>query len=128
MGFRLPVAATRVFRLGLTTALTLACAYALDVPLPFIAPILAFALGIKPAPPIPLKQSIALLIGLGMITGSGLLLLPILTQYTAAGLAIIALGLFVANYISVQHGKGAVGSLLTVGFCIVSPERRRRRC
>ena len=54
--------ARRIFRLSLTTALALACAYALRMPLAFLAPLFAFMLMSKPGPPVGVKNLFGLVL------------------------------------------------------------------
>ena len=101
-------------------ALSLAGAYALSLPLPYIAPIFALMLTIKPAPPMRLKSLFGLILLILFTTSTGLMLIPVLLNYPVTGLLIVAMGLFLGNYLSVNMGKGAVGALLTVGLTLIS--------
>ena len=116
----MPVGARRVFRLGAAMALALAGAYALSLPLPYIAPIFALMLGLKPTPPLSLKGLTGLVLLLLLTTGAGLLVVPLLVNYPFSGFLIVAAGVFLANHLSVNLGKGAVGSLLTVGLTMLT--------
>ncbi len=116
----IPVPARRVFRLGLTMALSLAVAYGLGKPLPYLAPIFALFLTMAPKPPMGAKSLIGLSVVVGILTGSGLLVIPLLEHYPFTALLVVLVGLFVANLMSVAKGKGAVGSLLTVGLAMIS--------
>ena len=116
----MPLAARRIFRLSLTTALTLVLAYAVNLPLPFIAPLFAFILCSAPAPPMPLKSLLGLVILVIVTSGTGLLIIPLLIHYPALALVLVALGLFISNYLSVNMGKGLVGTFLTVGIALIS--------
>jgi len=114
------IAARRVFRLSLTIALALGAAYATAQPMPFIAPLFAFMLGAAPKPPMGLKALVGLLLILCIMLGSGLLVLPVLMHYPATGLILVLLGLFLANYVTLNLGKPPVGALLTVGVTLIS--------
>lgn len=114
------IGAKRTFRLSLTMALSLAVAYGSAQPLPFIAPLFAFMLGAAPKPPMGPKGLLGLVLVLFLMLGSGLLLVPILTHYPATGLMLALLGLFFANYVTLNLGKGPVGALLTVGIALIS--------
>ena len=116
----LPIAARRVFRLSLTVALALAVSYGMAVTLPFIAPLFAFMLGAAPKPPMGPKGLVGLILVLFLILSTGLLLIPLLTYYPMMALMLVLLGLFFANYLSLNKGKGAVGSFLTVGITLIS--------
>ncbi|TDG12050.1 DUF2955 domain-containing protein [Seongchinamella unica] len=116
----MPIAARRVFRLSLAMSIALATSYGMDANLPFIAPLFAFLLGADPKPPMGLKGLLGLILVLSLMLGSGLLLIPILTYHTMTGLIIVLLGLFFANYLSLNKGKGPVGLLLTIGITLIS--------
>lgn len=116
----MPITSRRVFRLSLTVALALAGAYGLAVPLPYLAPIFALMLTASPAPPMGLKSLFGLVVLVIVTMGVGLLLSPLLTNYPVSVLLIVALGLFVSNYLSVNKGKGAVGIFLTAGLTLIT--------
>ena len=116
----MPVAARRVFRLSLTTALALACGYALALPLPYLAPLFALMLAATPGPPLGPKSLFGLILVVLITLGIGLLLIPLLIHYPVAAVLIVAVGLYFSNYLTVNLGKGLVGALLTVGFTLIS--------
>ncbi len=113
------ISARRVFRLSLTIALALALAYGLAVDLPYFAPLFAFMLCADPKPPMGLKGLFGLSIVLVLTLGVGLLLTPILIHYPFTGLLLVLLGLFLANYVALNLGKGPVGILLAVGMAMI---------
>ena len=112
--------ARRVFRLSLTVSLSLAAGYAMNLPLPFIPPLLALFLGAKPGPPLPLKALAGLMVLLIVTLGFGLFLVPILSHYPATGLMLVITGLFLSNYLSAIKGKKLVGTFLTVGLTMIT--------
>lgn len=114
------IGARRVFRLSLTVALALAVSYGMANTMAFIAPLFAFMLGAAPKPPMGLKGLVGLILVLSLILSSGLLLIPLLTYYPMMALMLVLLGLFFANYLSLNLGKGAVGAFLTVGITLIS--------
>lgn len=116
----MPLAAKRVFRLSLTVALSLAVAYGTAQTIPFIAPLFAFMLGAAPKPPMGPKGLVGLILVLFIMLGSGLLLIPVLTYYPGTALMLVLLGLFAANYLTLNLGKPPVGSLLTMGITLIS--------
>lgn len=118
--WNLPLPARRVFRLALTIGLAVVFSYALDSSLPYMAPIFALYLTATPGPPLPLKGLIGLLVLLIITLGSGLALVPVLVSYPAVGLMVVALGLYLSNDLSLNRGKGTVGTFLTVGLTLIS--------
>ena len=115
----MPVAARRAFRVSLIMALALAAAYGLALPLPYLAPVFAVLLNVTPGPPMGLKGLLGLILVVLITTGIGLLLTPVLVKYPVPGLLIVALGLYVSMYVSVNLGKGPIGALLSIGFTLI---------
>ncbi len=116
----MPVQARRIFRLGLTMALAQAIAYALALPIPFLAPLFALILGAAPAPPMGVKGLFGLIVLVLITLGVGLLLIPMLTHYPFTAILIVALGLYLSAYLTVNRGMALVGTFLTVGFTLIS--------
>lgn len=116
----MPLAARRVFRLSLAIGLTLAAAYGFAIPLPFVAPIFALVLTAKPGPALGLKALIGLLVLVMITMGVGLLMVPVLVRYPMVGLMLVAIGLYLSIDLSVNRGKGAVGTFLTVGLTLIT--------
>ncbi len=114
------VGARRVFRVGFVTATSLALAYGLALQMPFLAPLFGFMLTAAPKPPPGLKGLVGLLLVLAILLGSGLLLTPIVSQYTVVGLLLVLGGLFLANYITLNVCKPQIGLLLTVGVTLIT--------
>ncbi len=114
------IQARRIFRLSTVVALTLVLAYALQLPLPFIAPLFALMFAAPPAPPMKLKSLLGLLLLVLVTLGIGLLLIPFLISYPMTALLLVALGLYFSAYLSVNQGKALVGTFLTIGFTLIS--------
>jgi hypothetical protein len=114
------LAARRVFRLALVTALALLLGYGLQMPLPFLAPVFALMLSAPATPPPGLKGLLALVLLLLLTLGIGLLLIPLLRHYPLAGLLLVALGLFLSFHITVAMGKALVGLFLAAGMTLIS--------
>ncbi len=116
----MPLQARRVFRMSLTMALALLCAYALAFPFPYLAPLFALFLSAAPGRPMGLKMLIKLILLILITLGMGLLLIPVLLNYPVSAILIVAVGLYLSNYLTVNLGKGLVGMFLTVGFTLIS--------
>ena len=112
--------ARRVFRLALVPALTLAAAYALSVPLPFIAPLFAFILGSVPGPPLPAARLAGLIIMVIMTTGLGIVLIPLLLNYQLSAVLLVAVGLYLSTYLTVNLNKNLPGLFMAMGLTLVS--------
>ena len=114
------IQARRIFRLSAIPALTLAVAYALKLPLPFIAPLFAFMLAAMPGPPMGLKSLLGLLLVVCTTCGVGLLLIPLLLYYQFTAFLLVAVGLYFSTYLTVHKGKALFGTFLTVGLTLIS--------
>lgn len=114
------IGAKRVFRVSLTTALSLVAGYALARDIPFLAPVFGFLLTVAPKPPMGPKGLLGLLLVVSIMVGSGLLLIPVLQHYPATGLLLVLVGLFLANYVSLNLGKPPVGMFLVIGLTLVT--------
>ncbi len=115
----IPVAARRAFRLTGVTASSLVAAYAMDLPLPYLAPVFAIVLTTSPAPPPGLKGLVTLLLVVTVTVGSGLVMIPLLLNYPVTAVLVIAAGIYLGAVISLEMRKAAVGLLLTIGLTMV---------
>ena len=114
------IQARRVFRLSTVPALTLAIAYAIQLPLPFIAPLFAFMFAAMPGPPMGPKNLFGLLVVVLISLGLGLLLIPLLLHYQFTAILLVAVGLYFSSYLTVNMGKALFGTFLTIGFTLIS--------
>ncbi len=116
----MPVRARRIFRLGLTVAITLACSYGMALDMPFIAPLFALLLTATPGPPMPAKQLLMLVVLVFGLLGLGLLLIRPLEYYPLTAVLIVTCGIFIASYLSVNLGKGPIATFLIVALTLIS--------
>ena len=113
------VAGTRIFRLAVGLALALAFSQAVNWPASFITPILVATLLALPLPAPSIKFALGFIL---VITGSlllGLLLLPALHNQPAAGVLLIALGIFACFYYAESGGSAALITFLLLGVTII---------
>jgi len=108
-----------VYRVATVVAVSLAVAYGLALPLPYMSPLLALMLSAAPAPPMGVKGVVGLFLVMLVTLGIGLLLTPMLIHYPLAGVLTVAVGLYFSTYLSVSQGKALLGTLLTAGLTIV---------
>jgi hypothetical protein len=106
--------------MGVGPALTLAVAYAIKLPLPFIAPVFAFLFAAMPGPPMGPKSLLGLLLVVLTSLGLGLLLIPLLLHYQVTAFLLVAIGLYFSSYLTVNKGKALFGTFLTVGITLIS--------
>lgn len=116
----MPIESRRTFRLALTVTVALVLAYGSGMSVPYFAPLLAFILTVKPAPPMPVGKLLILAVALSVILGIGLWVAPLVEQYAPVGLSLVALGLFVSSRLSLGGDKAAVGTLLAMGLTLIS--------
>jgi len=116
----MPLGARRVFRLAFSVALALAGAYALGLPLPYLAPLFALRLTATPAPLMGPKGLFGVILVVLITTGVGLLLIPLLRYYPFSALLVVAVGLYFSTYLTVHMGKAVLGTLLTIGFTLIA--------
>jgi hypothetical protein len=110
----------RALRLACGTALCLAISFGLDLPIPFIAPVLAaFLLAMRTQPLTP-KAGLGLALVAMVTTGSGLLLVPVLRYYPASGVLLIGLCLFLAFRQGLRGGNNLVAIFLVIGLTLIS--------
>jgi len=114
------IQARRIFRLATVPALALAIAYAIKLPLPFIAPLFAFMFAATPGPPMGVKSLFGLVLVILISLGLGLLLIPLLLHYQFSALLLVAVGLYFSSYLTVNMGKALFGTFLTIGFTLIS--------
>lgn len=114
------LAARRILRLALGTALSLWFSQAFPWMLSFIAPIFTLLLLGLPLPPPGPRKGVAfvLVLVLPILVGSALLL-PFLTWLRPAGVLLAALALFHTFWFTARGGSPLLGQLLTVGLAIV---------
>ncbi len=116
----MPIEARRCFRLAGTVSLALAVAYASGNSTPYLAPLFAFIMTVKPEAPMPAGKLLVMAIALAVILGVGLLLAPIVAKYTPVGLLLVVVGLFVSSRLSLGGESAAVGTLLAMGLTLIS--------
>ncbi|WP_413791139.1 MULTISPECIES: DUF2955 domain-containing protein [unclassified Pseudomonas] len=113
------VRAQRTLRLACGTASSLAISFGLDLPIPFLAPVLALILAMSHRP-LSAKDCLKLVLVAILTTGCGLLLIPILRYYPLCGVLLVGLGLFLAFRYGLQGGNALVMIFLVMGLTMIS--------
>lgn len=114
------IQARRIFRLSFTPALSLAIAYAITMPLPYLAPFFAFFLTAMPGPPLSVKKLTGLNILVIITTGIGLLLIPMLLYFQLTALLLVLIGLYFSSYLTVNLNKNLPSAFVAVGVTMIS--------
>ncbi|MGH8433097.1 MAG: DUF2955 domain-containing protein [Pseudomonas sp.] len=113
-------AVQRALRLASGTALCLAASFGLNLPIPFIAPLLGLFLLAALNHPLSLKAGLGLTVVVMLTTGSGLLLIPILRYYPFSGVLLIGLCLFLAFRYGLRGGNNLIATFLVIGLTMIS--------
>jgi hypothetical protein len=77
-------------------------------------------LGSKPGRPLGPKALLGLILLVLVTLGMGLLLVPLLMNYSVSAVLIVALGIYFSAYLTINLRKGLVGAFLTMGVTLIS--------
>ena len=110
----------RALRLACGVALCLALSFGLNLPIPFIAPLLCATLLSALTKPLPLKAGLGLTLIMMLLTGSGLLLIPLLRYYAMTGVLVIGLCLFATFRFGLRGGNPLLATFMVVGLTMIS--------
>jgi hypothetical protein len=110
----------RALRVAFGTALCLAISFALDLPIPVVAPVFTVFLLATQNRPLSFKTGVALAFVVALTTGSGLLLVPLLRHYAFAGVMLVGLMLFLAFRYGLRRGNNLVSTFLVAGLTMIS--------
>lgn len=113
-----PLAARRILRLALGTALALLFSQLVAWPLSFIAPVLTLTILALPIPAPPLKLGLGLVVALLLPMLAGLAVLPVVEHARWAGILLLGLGLFYSFYYTARGGSAALGTFMTIGLTL----------
>lgn len=107
-----------ILRLTIGVGVALPVAYGMALTLPYIAVLVAVMILSKPGPPLPLLKACIAAGLLTLLTGSGLLLVPLLENYAFAALLLIAAALFLLFYLGIKSANPLL-NLLVVSFTMI---------
>lgn len=116
---RHPLAARRILRLGLGTALSLYCSQALQWQLSFMAPVLTLFILSLPLPAPGLRKGLVFIVALLAPVTAGLLLLPFLEHARSTGILLLTLALFYSFLFTARGGSAVLGTFMTMGLTLV---------
>jgi len=114
-----PLAARRILRLSLGTALSLCISQMAGWQLSFFAPVLTMMILALPLPAPRLKSGIAFVAALLAPMLAGLTLVPFLLHARWAGILLVALALFYSFYFTARGGSAVLGTFITVGLTMI---------
>lgn len=116
---RHPLAARRIIRLALGTALCLCFSQMVNWSLSFVAPILTLMILGLPLPPLGLKKGIGFVVAMMLPMLVGMALLPFLMHARWAGILLVGLGLFYSFHYTAKGGSPVMGTFMTIGLTLV---------
>ena len=114
-----PVAARRILRLALGTALSLCFSQAVAWQYSYIAPVLTLVILATPLPVPNLKQGLVFIIALLAPTIASMALVPFLMHARWVGILLMTLALFYSFYFTARGGAAVLGTFMTVGLTLV---------
>ena len=113
-----PLAARRILRLALGTALSLCFSQAINWPFSYIAPVLTLMILALPLPAPSLKQGVGFIIALLLPIAASMVFLPFLWHARWVGILLITLAMYYTFYYTAKGGAAILGTLMTIGLTL----------
>lgn len=114
------IASVRILRLACATSLCMFVSQVFNWQMSFVAPVFTLVILALPLPAMKLADGIKFVLAFVVALNAGLLFLPFVVHYMAAGLLLIACALFLSFYYSANGGSPIVGSFATIGIALVT--------
>jgi len=114
-----PLAARRILRLALGSALALCFSQMIAWPLSFMTPALTLMILALPLPAPGLKQGLLFIAAFLAPMIAGLALLPFLEHARLAGILLVTLALFYSFYYTARGGSPILGTFMTIGLTLI---------
>ena len=113
-----PLAARRILRLALGTALALAFSQVIIWPMSFVTAVLTMFILALPLPAPSFKKGVLFVIAFLAPLIGAMALIPFLQHARWAGILLIALALYYSFYYTAKGGSAVVGTFMTVGLTL----------
>lgn len=113
-----PLAARRILRLALGTALALVFSQVITWPLSFVTPVLTMFILALPLPAPSFKKGVVFVVALLAPLIGAMALLPFLQHARWAGILLVAIALYYSFYYTAKGGSAVVGTFMTVGLTL----------
>ena len=113
-----PLAARRILRLALGTALALVYSQVVNWPLSFVTPVLSMFILALPLPAPSFKKGLTFVIAFLVPLIGAMALLPFLQHARWAGILLVALALYYSFYYTAKGGSAILGTFMTVGLTL----------
>lgn len=110
----------RAVRLATGTALCTALSYGLALPVPFIAPVLAWLLLSTLNQPLPWQAAVKLALVAAITTSTGLLLVTLLRYYPVSAVLLVGCCLYLTFAFGLRGGNALVVTFIVIGLCLIS--------
>jgi hypothetical protein len=110
----------RAVRLATGTALCTALSYGLALPVPFIAPVLAWLLLSTLNQPLPWQAAVKLALVAAITTSIGLLLIEMLRYYPVSAVLLVGCCLYLTFAFGLRGGNALVVTFVVIGLCLIS--------
>lgn len=110
----------RAVRLATGTALCTALSYGLALPVPFIAPVLAWLLLSTLNQPLPWQAAVKLALVAAITTSTGLLLIEMLRYYPVSAVLLVGCCLYLTFAFGLRGGNALVVTFIVIGLCLIS--------
>lgn len=110
----------RAVRLATGTALCTALSYGLALPVPFIAPVLAWLLLSTLNQPLPWQAAVKLALVAAITTSTGLLLITLLRYYPVSAVLLVGCCLYLTFAFGLRGGNALVVTFIVIGLCLIS--------
>lgn len=114
------IAAVRVLRLALGTALALWFSQVAAWELSFVAPVFTIVILSLPRPVLAFGNGIKFVLVLSLAIYAGLVLLPLLIYQPAVGVLLLALALFWSFYFAATGGSPVLATFVTIGLALMT--------
>ncbi len=105
-------------RLTIGLGLAVLVAYGLALPAPFVVCVMAVLVLCKPGPPLPLVKAVVIAGVFAALVAAGVLMVPLLEHYAAAGVLLTAALLFVLFYLGLLRAN-PLTTVLVLAFTLI---------
>jgi hypothetical protein len=107
-----------VLRLAIGMGLAVLIAYGLSLPAPFVCCMMTVLMLCKPGPPMPFLKGVVVALIVGGLLAAGVLMVPILENYAAAGVLLTGVLLYAVYFAGARSGS-PLTTLLVVAFAAI---------
>ena len=114
----MPRADKAVLQLTIGLGVAVLVAYGLALPMPFVTCVMTVVMLAKPGAPLPLAKGVAFALLFVLLIAAGMLMVPLLENYAAAGLLLTAAMLYSVFYAGVRSAN-PLSMVLVISFAVM---------